>query len=169
MLHHFEGKWNIENMLICSILSDGQKRLNFDMVVENTFHWSKTTQNQCIMLVRTTAQIGGGPRYASWTNIRNMLNLHLCINQNLKNIKYSSRNWLFINFESGLPIINWVVRWLVLALGTPFGQKLLFLRWIRLGVKAPANIKEKMTCPYHLKKFDFPKGIALQNSNFLKR
>ena len=47
MLHHFEGKWNIENMLICSILSDGQKQLNFDMVVENTSHWSKTTQNQC--------------------------------------------------------------------------------------------------------------------------
>ena len=34
-------------MLICSILSDGQKRLNFDMLVEDTSHWSKTTQNQC--------------------------------------------------------------------------------------------------------------------------
>ena len=41
MLHHFEGKRNIENMLICSILSDGQKRLNFDMVVENTSRWCK--------------------------------------------------------------------------------------------------------------------------------
>ena len=90
-----------------------------------------------IVLVQTTAQIGGGPKYASWTNIRNMLNLHLCINQNLKNIKYSSRNWLFINFESGLPIINWVVRWLVLTLPTPFGRKPLFLRWNRLGVKKP--------------------------------
>ena len=28
---------------------------------------------------------------------------------------------------------------------------------------------EKMTCPYHFKKFDFHKGIPLQKSNFLKR
>ena len=78
-----------------------------------------------------------------------MLNLHLCINQNLKNIKYSSRNWLFINFESGLPIINWVVRWLVWALGTPFGQKLLFSRWIRLSVKKWVFVQSycvKVTC-----------------------
>ena len=59
-----------------------------------------------------------------------MLNLHLCINQNLKNIKYSSRNWLFINFESGLPIIDWVVRWLVWALGTPFGYSHAGLDWV---------------------------------------
>ena len=29
--------------------------------------------------------------------------------------------------------------------------------------------KEKMTRPYHFKKFDFSKGIPLQKSNFLKR
>ena len=29
--------------------------------------------------------------------------------------------------------------------------------------------KEKVTRPYHFKKFDFPKGIPLQKSNFLKR
>ena len=29
--------------------------------------------------------------------------------------------------------------------------------------------KEKMTRPYHFKKFDFPKGIPFQKSNFLKR
>eukprot|EP00493_Phyllostaurus_siculus_P001664 UN01672 len=26
--------------------------------------------------------------------------------------------------------------------------------------------KEKTTCPYHFKKFDFPKGIPLQKPNF---
>ena len=30
-------------------------------------------------------------------------------------------------------------------------------------------IEEKMTRPYHFKKFDFPKVISLQKSNFLKR
>ena len=64
-----------------------------------------------------------------------MLNLHLCINQNLKNIKYSSRNQFFINFESGSTTINWVVRCLVWALETVFGQKRRFSRWIRSSVK----------------------------------
>eukprot|EP00493_Phyllostaurus_siculus_P024359 UN24699 len=66
-----------------------------------------------ILLVQTLAYIRGELKYVSWVNIRNMLNLHLCINQNLKNIKYSSRNRLFINFESGSTTINWVVRCLV--------------------------------------------------------
>ena len=36
--------------------------------------------------------------------------------------------------------------------------------------KNSKNIKfGKMTRPYHFKKFDFPKGISLQKSNFLKR
>ena len=29
------------------MLSDGETALNFVMIVENTSHWSKTTQNQC--------------------------------------------------------------------------------------------------------------------------
>ena len=53
-------------------------------------------------------------------------------------LKYSSRNRLF-SFESGLPIIDWVVRNLVWALGTTFGKKLLFLRWIRLSLKEAQN------------------------------
>ena len=53
-----------------------------------------------------------------------------------------------------------------------FFQKLLELnpplKKIVQGSKA-GNAKEKMTRPYHFKKFDFPKGIPLRKPNFLKR
>ena len=35
------------------------------------------------------------------------------------------------------------------------------------SVAFPLFGKEKMTCPYHFKKCDFPKGILLQKSNIL--
>jgi len=44
--------------------------------------------------------------------------------------------------------------------------------YVKLDVKRKGMkraTKEKMTRPYHFKKFDFPKGIPLQKSNFLKR
>ena len=36
-------------------------------------------------------------------------------------------------------------------------------------IENSVNKKEKMTRPYHFKKFDFAKGIPLQKSKFLKR
>ena len=36
----------LQKCSICSILSDGEKRSKVVMGVENTFHWSETTQNQ---------------------------------------------------------------------------------------------------------------------------
>ena len=62
-----------------------------------------------------------------------------------------------------------------------FSERRDFKEFIKILSRRPASLyltinkffqkieKEKMTRPYHFKKFDFPKGIPLQKSNFLKR
>ena len=42
------------------------------------------------------------------------------------------------------------------------------MRFLNLFSHYKGRMKEKMTRPYHFKKYDFPKGIPLQKSNFLK-